>query len=103
MGFRKIYGGTPKGTESRCETCVYSRSIKGYAESERIMICDRYYPSMVVPFKVAECNDYEDRRLPDFAQLEKIALDITIERGRKVPGFGLVNGAPDRHEDEETM
>ena len=102
MNYRRVYGGTPQGSESRCETCINSRSIKGYAESERIVICDRFYPSMVVPFKVAECNDYEDRRLPDYELLEKIALDITVERGRKVSGFAIVNGrSPGTDDDNE--
>jgi hypothetical protein len=103
MNLRKVYGGTPVGNESRCETCTNSRSIRGYADSERIMICDRFYPAMIVPFKVAECNDYEDRRLPDFEQLEKIALDISVERGRKVKGFAVVKNTSSEDQDEDAV
>src|SRR5260370_908191 len=38
MSLRKVYGGTPIGTESRCDTCTHARIIQGYAESERIII-----------------------------------------------------------------
>jgi len=93
MNYRKVYGGTPQGNESRCDTCLYSRIVKGYAQSEQIVMCDRIYDlPMRIPFKVAECSDYLDRRLPSFDELEKIALDITVERGRKVSGFRIVSG-----------
>jgi hypothetical protein len=85
MDLRKVYGGTPHGTESRCDTCSYSRLIKGYAEKERIVYCDRLYDPVVIPFKVAECSDYADRRLPDLDYLEKNALIIEV-RG-KAAGF----------------
>jgi hypothetical protein len=101
MNLRKVYGGTPIGEESRCDTCIYVRMIKGYAQSERIVICDRAFDRpMQIPFKVAECSDYLDRRLPEFDELEKIALNITVERGRKVKGFAVVqNTSEDQDED----
>jgi hypothetical protein len=43
MGLRKVYGGTPVGSESRCDTCVQARIIQGYAESERIVFCTSLY------------------------------------------------------------
>jgi hypothetical protein len=72
MDYRKVYGGTPKGGQSLCLTCIYARIIRGFAESEMITLCDRW-DSMRVPFKVSECSDYADRRLPDVEEMEKIA------------------------------
>ena len=101
MNYRKVYGGTPVGEESRCDTCSRSRVIKGYSESERIVICDRFWKPLFVPFKVAECSEYFDKRLPDFEDLEEIALDVTKERVRKVSGF-VVGTTEDEDEVEQT-
>jgi hypothetical protein len=76
MNYRKVYGGTPKGNESRCDTCVYVRLIRGYADSERIVICDRYLEPIRITFKVYECSDYLNRTLPDVDELEKIAWEL---------------------------
>ena len=86
MDLRKVYGGTPVGNESRCDTCTYSRLIKGYSEKERIVFCDRIYDPIVIPFPVAECSDYSDKRLPYIEDLEKTALLVEV-RGR---GAGFI-------------
>jgi hypothetical protein len=88
MDYRKVYGGTPRGNESRCDTCLYVRLIKGYADSERIVICDRYLEPIRIMFKVYECSDYVNRALPDVDELEKIAWELrpNVRPGRKA-GF----------------
>jgi hypothetical protein len=87
MNYRKVYGGTKVGDESRCDTCIYARIVKGYSESEQLSICDRAYPSLVIPFKVRECSDYVDQRLPEFEQMERIALDLTWVKPSRPAGF----------------
>src|SRR5215471_21176038 len=89
MSLRKVYGGTPIGTESRCDTCSHARIIQGYAESERIVICVRLYDDFRVPFKVLQCTMYEDRRLPDFEQMEEIAWQIRSKNAGHSAGFVL--------------
>jgi hypothetical protein len=79
MDLRKVYGGTPVGNESRCDTCTYARIVKGYSEKERIVHCDLMYPAIRIPFRVAECSDYTDRRLPELDAMEKIALSVEIK------------------------
>jgi hypothetical protein len=87
MNYRGVYGGTKVGTESLCDSCVYVRMIKGYAESERITICDRLFEPMRIPFKVSECSDYSDKRLPAVEDMEQIAwMLVTNKPGRPV-GF----------------
>lgn len=86
MALNKVYGGTLVGNESRCVTCTYSRLIKGYKESEMITFCDRLYDPIVIPFIVAECSDYSDKRIPSIESLEKIALMVDIKRA----GAGFV-------------
>ena len=87
MDYRKVYGETKRGTDSLCDTCVYVRMIRGYAESERITICDRLFEPMRIPFKVSECSDYSDKRLPAVEDMEEIAwMLVTNKPGRPV-GF----------------
>ncbi len=51
MDLRKVYGGTPVGQASRCDSCVYARIIRGYAQSEKISICDRLFEPIRIPFR----------------------------------------------------
>ncbi|MBZ5489693.1 MAG: hypothetical protein LAO76_02020 [Acidobacteriia bacterium] len=87
MSLRKVYGGTPIGNESRCDTCTHARIIQGYAESERIVICTGMYDPIRIPFKVMQCTDYEDRRLPDFDNMKEIAWQIRSKSAGSVAGF----------------
>ena len=99
MSLRKVYGGTPIGNESRCDTCAHARIIQGYAESERIVICTGMYDPIRVPFKVMQCTDYEDRRLPDFDNMKEIAWQIRTKSAGNIAGFVTV---PEAEHDEET-
>jgi len=90
MSLRKVYGGTPIGNESRCDTCTHARIIQGYAESERIVICTGMYDPIRIPFKVMQCTDYEDRRLPDFDNMKEIAWQIRSKSAGSVAGFVTV-------------
>ena len=95
MSLRKVYGGTPIGNESRCDTCTHARIIQGYAESERIVICTGMYDPIRIPFKVMQCTDYEDRRLPDFDNMKEIAWQIRSKSAGSVAGFVTVPEATD--------
>ena len=98
MNYRGVYGGTPVGTESRCDSCVYSRVIRGYAESERITLCDRWFEPMRITFNVRECSDYADKRLPDIDEMKKIArMLVTRSAGRPI---GFVSAEELQNEDE---
>jgi hypothetical protein len=99
MSLRKVYGGTPIGNESRCTTCSNARIIEGYAESERMVFCDAMYPPTRVPFSVRQCSMYDDKRLPDFCQMEKIAWQIRTKSAGSVAGFVTV---PEAEPGEET-
>ena len=101
MDYRKVYGGTPVGSESRCDTCTHANVIQGYAESERIVLCGAVEPSMRVPFKVAECSTYEDKRLPCYWQMEKIAWDLRSRATVHTAGFVRAADATQNEEQEE--
>lgn len=102
MNHRKVYGGTPVGDGSLCETCVHAQVVQGHSKVERITICDYTYYPIQVPFRVCECTAYGDRRLPDFEEMEKIAVDLTWVSPRKPAGFLKVQDRrPGPERDEE--
>jgi hypothetical protein len=103
MSLRKVYGGTPVGNESRCVTCANARIIEGYAESERLVFCDAMYPTTRVPFNVRQCSMYEDKRLPDFCQMQKIAWQIRSKSAGSVAGFVTVPEASTQEQDESAL
>jgi hypothetical protein len=101
MDLRKVYGGTPVGQESKCDTCVYARIIRGYSESEKITLCDRIFDPVRIPFRVRECSDYLDRRLPCVEDLEDIAWMLRSKSAGKKAGFVPVIATKDAMEEAE--
>jgi len=91
MSIRKVYGGTPVGSESRCDTCSNARIIQGYAESEKIVICVGPFDQVRVPFKVMSCTMYDDKRLPDYEQLKQIAWDVRARNDGAKAGFVMAS------------
>jgi hypothetical protein len=100
MSLRKVYGGTPVGTESRCDTCVNARIIQGCAESERIVLCTSLIDPIRIPFKVLQCTDYEDRRLPSYHDMKEIAWQIRSKSAGHEAGFVTVEPANNLDEEE---
>ena len=79
------------GNESRCTTCVSARIIEGYAESERLAFCDAMYPPTRIPFNVRQCSMYEDKRLPDFAEMKEFAWELRTKSAGAKAGFVLAS------------
>ena len=96
-----MYGGKPASGESRCDTCVYARIIRGYAQSERITICDRLFQPIHIPFKVMECTDYADKRLPCVEDMEEIAWRLRTKKAGARAGFLVGLEINDSQESEE--
>ncbi len=71
-----------------CRTCYFSQILKGHAQSEEAVFC-HFWSDMPwrPPFKVRECNEYQDRRLPDRRDLEEIAWILLTKRAGKSVGF----------------
>lgn len=101
MDLRKVYGGTPVGQASQCDTCVYARIIRGYSESEKITICDRIYEAIRIPFRVRECSDYVDKRLPCIEDLEEIAWQLRSKSAGKTAGFVAITELRDSQAENE--
>jgi len=87
MDLRKVYGGTPVGQDSKCDSCVYARIIRGYSESEKLTFCDRIFEPVSIPFRVRDCSDYLDKRLPCVEDLEDIAWVLRSKSAGKRAGF----------------
>ncbi len=86
MTVLKIKGGTPAGAESRCDTCWWAHIQYGYKESEKLVFCT-YGLFRKVPFAVAECSDYGDRRIPSRRDMEEIAWILRSSKAGKTAGF----------------
>ena len=100
MDLRKVYGGTTVGQASRCDSCVYARIIRGYAQSEKITICDRLFEPIRIPFPVSECTDYLDKRLPCIEDLEQMAWELRSKSAGKRAGFVFIRPSEDQGEPE---
>jgi hypothetical protein len=87
MGTIKVQNGTPVGSESMCTTCRYARIIQGFSESEEIVFCELAYQSFQVPFRVRECSEYDDKRLPRRYDMEKIAYILLSKTVGRDIGF----------------
>ena len=105
MDLRKVYGGTAIGQDSRCDSCVFARVIRGYSESECITLCDRLYEAIRIPFKVRECTDFVDKRLPRIEHLEDIAWVLRSKSAGSRAGFGpgVVAGADEQIAEQTTV
>jgi hypothetical protein len=89
------------GQASQCDTCVYARIIRGYSESEKITICDRLFEAIQIPFRVRECSDYVDKRLPCIEDLEEIAWHLRSKSAGKQAGFVPVIATGEEEELDE--
>ena len=83
-----VKNGTPIGSCSLCDTCSNAQSIRGYRESETLVICHYAFDDPIrLPFKVHECTTYQDRNKPDWEQMEKLAIYIVPCTSAKPAGF----------------
>jgi hypothetical protein len=39
--------------------------------------CTRVHPNVVLPFTVSTCTGYYDKNRPTYAQMQKLAIDVT--------------------------
>src|SRR5262245_19845311 len=87
MNYHKIYGGTPKGNGSMCDSCSYAQVVKGYAESEKITICTYTCEPFPILFQVSECTSYVNRNLPAVEEMKQIAWMLRSKKAGREAGF----------------
>lgn len=94
----RIRSGTAQGTESLCNSCYWAHIQRGFAESEEVVLCAFLRPARLVPFKVSQCTDYNDKRIPSKQDMEEIAWIIRTKDVNRAVGFagkGDMNEAKD--------
>lgn len=90
----KMPGATRSDGKRLCDTCRSSTIIKGAAESAEVVYCG--VVSAVLPFKVVDCNDYDDKASISLRQMGQSAWVLETDKsGRKI---GFVS--PDRWKQE---
>ena len=93
----------PEDGDSLCRTCYWAHAQRGYRESEETIFCAFALELRRVPFKVRDCTDYLNRKLPTRKQMEEIALIIPTEAKRKVGGFVGMGFALEAEDDPEVV
>jgi hypothetical protein len=90
MGKLNIKNGTPVGNDHLCMRCSWSQCITGYRESDRLMICNKTNPDMVVPFVVLDCTGFDDKFRPSWQQMQKLAIRIQpVRTSARTAGFSV--------------
>src|SRR5262245_54026168 len=92
----KIQGAaTPEDESSLCYSCRFATVITGRNPHDQIVECLRLFGSNCrVPFAVARCTAYVDRRRPTVKDFEHIAWVLRSDLTRKHAGFVRPEGAP---------
>jgi hypothetical protein len=94
MSKLNIKNGTPVGSVNLCDSCSWGQCITGYRESDRLVICNKVTPDMVIPFTLLECTSYIDKFRPDWDQMQKLAIDIQPVRiSSRTAGFSALTDA----------
>jgi len=91
----RIRSGVQQSSESLCNSCYWAHIQRGFAESEEIVLCAFLSPARMVPFKVSQCTDYNDKRIPSKRDMEEIAWIIRTKDINRPMGF-----APEQEPDE---
>ncbi len=95
-----IRSGKLQSTESLCSSCYWAHIQRGFAESEEIILCAFLRPARVVPFKVSQCTDYADKRVPSRRDMEEIAWIIRTKDVKRPVGFSIEIDTESSEEDE---
>ncbi|HLV89226.1 MAG TPA: hypothetical protein VKV39_19740 [Candidatus Sulfotelmatobacter sp.] len=82
-----IRNGKALVSESLCNSCYWAHIQRGFAESEEIIRCAFLRPARLVPFKVSQCTDYNDKRVPSKQDMEEIAWIIRTKSINRQVGF----------------
>jgi hypothetical protein len=82
-----VKNGTPTHGPSLCDTCFRSLVVKGYRESEKVVIRQATWPEKQVRFPVRECSTYEDKGRQTLRQMEEIAWTLAPRGSKRQAGF----------------
>lgn len=85
----KVYGGTRnEPAASLCESCRFSRIVRGRTLDEEIVFCDAGATDTTrIAFKVTSCSNYLDSRVPSIGELFEKAWVLKPATRRRAAGF----------------
>ncbi|HET6180776.1 MAG TPA: hypothetical protein VFE61_27910 [Candidatus Sulfotelmatobacter sp.] len=95
-----IRNGRPQVAESLCNSCYWAHIQRGFAESEEVILCAFLRPARLVAFKVSQCTDYYDKRVPSRRDMEEIAWIIRTKNVNRQVGFANEAETEPSQEDE---
>ena len=83
-----VKNGTPMHGPSLCETCDRAHIVKGYRESEILVVCRATYePQRCVTFPVRECSGYVNKNGQTLDEMERIAWTLAERGPKRAAGF----------------
>jgi hypothetical protein len=84
----KVKNGTPLHGPSLCETCERAHIVKGYRQSEIVVVCRATYePQMRITFPVRECSSYVEHGRKNLADMDEIAWTLVPRGPKRAAGF----------------
>lgn len=95
-----IRNGKPQISDPLCNSCYWAHIQRGFAESEEIVFYAFLTPTRLVPFKVSQCTDYNDKRVPSRKDMEDIAWIIRTKDVNRQVGFAKGEEVDDEEEDD---
>ena len=99
-----VKNGTPMHGPSLCETCTRAHIVKGYRESEILMLCRAMWePQRIVTFAVRECSSYVEKNASTLDEMEEIAWTIAPRGSKRAAGFVTPGGSTDDQREFEIV
>ena len=98
----KVHGGTTKDGKRLCDSCTHAFIARGL-NNEELVKCCMGMDQVVIPFKVIDCNRYQNRNHPSLYDMGETAWILRTDRsGLKI---GFVSGQKFRKEnpDEDVL
>lgn len=99
----KVKNGTPVNGPSLCATCTRAHFVKGYRESEVLVVCQAIYPERRVTFAVSECSSYVNKIRNTLVEMERIAWTLTARGPKHKAGFVAPHGRDDDKQEIELV
>ena len=98
-----VKNGTPLNGPSLCESCTYAHILRGYGESEAVIVCMRTTPEIRVEFRVRECTGFADKTRESLYEMRRIAWSISPDRHKETVGFASPSAETEITEDLEIV